>query len=110
MSATHANLSHVVPLKVLVGVFAALMLFTFLTVAATWVDLGQFNIVIALVIAVIKAVLVGLFFMHLRYDSPFYGVIFVIALAFVALFMGMALLDSTGYQAAIQAAQKPLTP
>ena len=85
---------HVMPLKVLFGVFAALLVFTVLTVAVTWVDLGSFNLLIALAVAVVKATLVALYFMHLRYDKPFNALALVSTLVFLALFIGFALLDT----------------
>ena len=100
----HDSHVHIVPMRILAGVFAALMILTFLTVAATWVDLGELNIVIALGVAVIKAAMVCLYFMHLRYDSPFNGMVLVVALLFVALFIGISLLDSHGYQTNVNAA------
>lgn len=89
--------AHAMPLWMLGGVFAILMILTGATVAATWVDLGEINIVIALAIAVVKASLVCLYFMHLRYDSPFNAVVLVVALVFVALFVAIPLMDSLGY-------------
>jgi len=60
---------HIVPAKVYFGVFGALMVFTTLTVGIAFVDLGFLNTVAALTIAVFKALLVILFFMHVRYAS-----------------------------------------
>lgn len=60
---------HVTPISVYVAIFAALMVLTIVTVAVAWVDLGAFNIVVALAVAVVKATLVVLFFMHLKYSS-----------------------------------------
>jgi len=101
MSSEHAAPGvHVVPMKVLVGVWLALVLLTVATVAASWVDFGHLlgepwlNLVGALGIAVIKGSLVGLYFMHLRYENPFHGFVLATALAFVALLIGIALLDS----------------
>jgi cytochrome c oxidase subunit 4 len=91
-------IAHVMPLPVLLGVFAALMVLTFLTVAATWVDLGWFNLPIAMAIATVKATLVALYFMHLRYDAPFNGLALLVALVFVALFILITLLDTFQYQ------------
>jgi cytochrome c oxidase subunit IV len=85
---------------------AALLLMTLLTVAAARCDLGSWNLIIALGIATIKAALVVLFFMHLRYDNPFYAIVFITALLFVALFLGLTLLDTTQYQPDIQAWQQ----
>ena len=88
---------HVVPTKVLVAVWLTLIVLTWLTVSATKIDLGGLNIFIALGIAVVKSAFVALYFMHLRYDKPFHGVVFVVALLFVALFISFALLDTKQY-------------
>jgi cytochrome c oxidase subunit IV len=60
--------SHVVPVRIYFAVFAALMVFTALTVWVAYLDLGFLNIAVALVIAVTKATLVILYFMHVRYS------------------------------------------
>ncbi|OFW29496.1 MAG: hypothetical protein A3H97_01035 [Acidobacteria bacterium RIFCSPLOWO2_02_FULL_65_29] len=62
-------MSHIVPKSVYYLIFAALMAGTAVTVAMAFVDLGAFNAVVALTIAVVKATLVVLFFMHVRYSS-----------------------------------------
>ena len=92
------TIGHVVPFWVLFGVFVALGILTFITVAATWVDLGDGNLWIALAIATVKASLVVLYFMHLRYDQPFNALIFIFALAFLALFISTILVDTSQYQ------------
>jgi cytochrome c oxidase subunit 4 len=61
--------SHVVPLKIYYAIFAALLAMTALTIQVAFLDLGALNIYVAMTIAVIKAMLVVLFFMHLRYSS-----------------------------------------
>ena len=107
----HEHEPHAVPMKVLIGVLAALLFLTWLTVAVSRPELvvpgveagdfagfGQWSILVALSIAVVKGALVGLYFMHLRYDAPFNGVILVTALVFVGLFIGLALLDTVEYQ------------
>ncbi len=88
---------HVVSLWVLFGVFAALIVLTVLTVAVTYVDLGDANIWVALGVAFVKAVLVGLYFMHLYWDNPFNSIILIIALLFLAVFIGAAMTDSVQY-------------
>ena len=60
---------HIVSPRVYVAVFLALMVLTGATVFAATVDLGRWNTPVALVIAVTKAVLVVLFFMHVKYSS-----------------------------------------
>jgi len=59
----------VVSPKVYAVIFALLLIFTATTVGASYLELGVFNAVVALAIAVIKAVLVVLFFMHVKYSS-----------------------------------------
>jgi cytochrome c oxidase subunit 4 len=86
------------PIPILLAVFVALAVLTYLTVAATYFDLGPLNLWIALGIATVKGALVALYFMHLRYDHPFNGLVFVIALLFLALFLGLTLLDTFQYQ------------
>jgi|ERR1700758_773375 cytochrome c oxidase subunit IV len=60
---------HIVSPKVYGIIFGSLLIFTGLTVAASYLELGVFNAVVALAIACIKAVLVILFFMHVKYSS-----------------------------------------
>lgn len=93
------GLSHIASTKVLLGTFGALMVLTILTVAATSIDLGSnMNLVVAMVIATVKAGLVCMFFMHLRYDKPLHTVAFLSALLFALLFVSFALMDSSEYQ------------
>ncbi len=97
-TAEHEALAHVVPLGVLLTVFVALMILTVVTVSATWFDWGGWNLWIAMGIATVKAALVALYFMHLRYDHPFNGLIFVTALVFLGLFLSLTMLDTLQYQ------------
>ncbi len=94
----HIAVGHVVPLWLLAAVALTLVLLTWVTVAVTYVDLGKLNLVVALVIAGLKAFLVALFFMHLRWDRPFNGIVFLTALAFVVLFISFALMDTVQYK------------
>ena len=90
---------HVVPLKILVGVWAILVVGTILTYAATYIDLGgTVNLLIAIAIATVKASFVCLYFMHLRWDHKFLSVVFISTLLFVGLFIFIAMMDSGEYQ------------
>jgi len=97
-----APLAHVVEVRVLVAVFAALIALTAVTVAVSYFDFGEWNLVVALGVATVKASLVALWFMHLRYDSPIYSVLFFVALVFFGLFLGIAMLDSVEYNPEVQ--------
>lgn len=102
--ATHAHPDdgavhpHIMSPKVLLAVYFALVILTVLTVSVTRFDFQNFNVGVALAIAVIKAALVILYFMHLKYDSPFYGLILVVALLFIALFIWFAMQDTSEYK------------
>jgi len=93
------GLGHVAPIKVLLGTWIALMILTVITVGATQIDLGaNLNLALAMAIAVVKATLVVLYFMHLRYDRLFHSVLLIGGLLAAALFVGFALFDSGQYQ------------
>jgi cytochrome c oxidase subunit 4 len=95
----HHGLAHTAAINVLVATGGTLLLLTLLTVAATKIDFGaNINLAIAMVIAVTKATLVILFFMHLRYDRLFHSVIFCSALLAASLFVGFTLMDTGQYQ------------
>jgi cytochrome c oxidase subunit IV len=67
--AAHGGEHHVLPLSIYWGVFFALVIGTALTVWTATIDLGRMNVIVALVIASVKAILVILFFMHVKYSS-----------------------------------------
>ncbi|MGE0104364.1 MAG: cytochrome C oxidase subunit IV family protein [Blastocatellales bacterium] len=88
---------HIVPIKVYIGVFLALMVFTALTVAVAKYDLehiwGPLNIIVALTVAVIKATLVVLYFMHVRYSSKLTQVIVVAGIFWLIIMLAFTLAD-----------------
>ncbi|MFA9477579.1 cytochrome C oxidase subunit IV family protein, partial [Phycisphaerales bacterium AB-hyl4] len=94
----HDEHIHVVPMSLLVGIFVALLVLTVVTVLAIYIEAGDLNVWIALAIAVVKAALVALYFMHLRWDSMFNGMVLIASLLFVAIFIGFAITDSTEYR------------
>jgi cytochrome c oxidase subunit 4 len=98
----HHGLGHVVSMKVLLGTWGALMFLTLVTVLATRIDLGSnMNLAVAMAIAVVKATLVVLFFMHLFYDRLFHSVLVIGGLLAAALFVGFTLMDSSQYQESV---------
>ncbi len=60
---------HIVPKPVYYVIFGLLMLFTYVTVQVAFIDLGPWNTIVALAVAVTKATLVVLYFMHVRYST-----------------------------------------
>jgi len=84
---------HIVPLRIYFLVFTALMVGTALTVMAARVDLGPMNIVVALVIAGIKAALVVLYFMHMRYSHRLNWIFAGAAVLWLMLLVGVTMAD-----------------
>ncbi len=66
---TNAGGHHILPLSVYWGVFTALVVGTLVTVWSATIDLGAMNVLVALAIASVKALLVILYFMHVKYSS-----------------------------------------
>ena len=60
---------HISPVRTYIAIFGALMVFTAITVAVAFINLGSLNFPVALGIAIVKATLVILFFMHVKYSS-----------------------------------------
>ena len=97
------EIAHVAPVRLLVGVWAALMLLTVITVAVTSIDFGsRINLIVAMAIATVKAGLVVTYFMHLRWDRPFHTLVFLGSLLFVSLFISMTLFDKSEYEQDIE--------
>jgi len=93
------GLAHTASIKVLLATGGTLLMLTIVTVLATKVDFGaNINLAVAMFIAVVKATLVVLFFMHLKYDKIFHTVVFVSAILAASLFVGFTLMDSNQYQ------------
>ncbi|HTC66328.1 MAG TPA: cytochrome C oxidase subunit IV family protein [Candidatus Acidoferrum sp.] len=84
---------HIVSPKVYVGIFLSLMVLTAATVVAAYVNLGPFNIVIALAIASVKATLVVLYFMHARYSPNRTHMVIIAAVFWLAIMLALTLSD-----------------
>ena len=84
---------HITSRKVYYAVFAALLLLTYATVAVSKIDLGRFNTIVALTIAVTKAVMVVLFFMHVRYSTRLTKLVVVGGFVWLALLIGLTMVD-----------------
>jgi cytochrome c oxidase subunit IV len=96
------SLAHVVDVRVLLAVFAALMALTAITVAVSYFNFGALNLMVALGVATIKAALVALWFMHLRYENGLNAFIFLVGVVFLGLFLIITMLDSVEYNPNVQ--------
>jgi cytochrome c oxidase subunit IV len=86
-------MSHISPTSTYFTVFGTLMVLTAVTVAAAFTDLGALNFPVALAIAVTKATVVILFFMHVKYSSKLTKFVVVSCLFFLASLFGLTFTD-----------------
>ncbi len=84
---------HIAPKGLYVTIFAALMVLTALTVGAAFVNLGAFSFSVALAIAIIKAVLVILIFMGVRYSTRLTWVVIGTGFFFLLILFALTLSD-----------------
>jgi cytochrome c oxidase subunit 4 len=84
---------HIVSPKIYVGVFLALVVFTISTYSIAKLDLGPFNAMVAIVIAMIKSMLVILFFMHVKYSPKMTKVTIVSGLFFLLILLALSMTD-----------------
>jgi cytochrome c oxidase subunit 4 len=86
--------AHILSSTLYVTIWITLMILTVVTAAVSFVDLGPFNTVVALVIASVKALLVVLFFMHVKYSSDrLTKAVCVAVLFWLMLLLGLSLMD-----------------
>jgi len=84
---------HVAPKSMYYAVFAALIIGTALTVAAAFVDMGALNNVVMLAIAITKAALVVLFFMHVRWGTRLTWVVAASGFVWLLILFGLTMQD-----------------
>ncbi len=86
---------HIIQKATLYKVFGSLVALTILTgLTAEFVDIGAFNIPLALAIAASKATLVATFFMALKYDNKVNTLVFLLGIIFVGIFLIFTLFDT----------------
>ena len=76
-----------------VSVFLALCVLTVITVQVAGHDFGPFNLIVALGVAITKASLVVLYFMHARYSPKLTGVVIASSIAFFVILIFLTLTD-----------------
>lgn len=93
MSDHEEHNNHIVSPGIYLTIILTLMVLTALTVAAAYVNLGQFNIVVALAIATLKATLVVLFFMHAKYAPKRTQLVIIAGIFWLGLLLFMTMSD-----------------
>lgn len=84
---------HIVSIRIYIAIFLTLMVLTAVTVWVAFIDLGAMNNVVAMTIAVIKATLVILFFMHVRYSTPLTWVVIATGFFWLIVMIGLTMSD-----------------
>ena len=90
----HHGPGHIISFKYTLGTFLALMVLTVVTVGVAQFDLGAMDMPVALLVAGVKATLVCLFFMHLRWDRPINTLVLSGSIFFVVLFLIITMFDT----------------
>ncbi len=89
----HATHGHIVPISTYLLVFIALLIGTALTTEVAKHDLGRWNTVVALAIAVTKMILVVLFFMHVKYATGLTRVVIIAGFFWLAIMITLSCTD-----------------
>lgn len=84
---------HISPMTAYYKVFGALLVLTGLTYAVSYMSLGPASLPVAMLVAVVKASLVCMYFMHLKYDERYHVFVFLSTLIFVGIFFTFTLFD-----------------
>ena len=85
---------HVLSLKIYLGIGGLLIFHTAITVLVAQVNLGAWNLAVAMMIAASKGTFVLLFFMHLKYDNNIYSILFLLSVLTLAVFIIFILFDT----------------
>jgi cytochrome c oxidase subunit IV len=83
------HVEHHLPKNLYFAIFAALMVLTAMTVGLAYINLGPLNIVVALIVAIVKASLVVMFFMHLKYESHLTKVVLGAGIFWLVILLGI---------------------
>ena len=92
-AANHALEHHIVPKRIYFIIFGLLMLCTYLTVQIAFLDLGPLNTIAAIGIAIFKATLVVLFFMHVRYSTRLTWAVVIGSIFWLGILLALTLAD-----------------
>lgn len=96
MSSHSHDEHHVMPLKTYLAVYFSLLFLTIVTVGVSYLGLPAIpSVILAMVVASIKATLVGAWFMHLLYDNKFNVIFFLASLWFIGVFFVFTSIDLT---------------
>ena len=84
---------HVLPDGLFIMVWVGLLILTAITVGASVMFSGTVGIVTAMIVTPIKAILILMYFMHLKYEKPGFVIMFLVAVGILAIFLGLTFFD-----------------
>jgi len=96
MSNSHSAVAekpHVLPDGLFVMVWAALLVLTAITVGGSVFFPGKVGILVAMIVTPIKATLILMYFMHLKYEKKAFTIMFLVAVGILSVFIGLTLFD-----------------
>jgi len=96
MSNSHSAVAekpHVLPDGLFVMVWAALLVLTAITVGGSVFFPGKIGILVAMIVTPIKATLILMYFMHLKYEKKAFTIMFLVAVGILSVFIGLTLFD-----------------
>jgi len=106
--AQHDHKDHILPFSLYMKIGATLLVLTGVTVWVAQYHLGEFNLLVAMIIALLKGLLVALFFMHLKYTSKLFSVVFVGALLMLAVFITFTMFDTMSRDTLYEEVAQPI--
>ena len=89
----HHDDLHILPDITQLRVFVALIILTIITVTASVKYPGQIGIAVALVVTPLKAALILMYFMHLKFERRVFSIMFLVAISILAIVRGLTILD-----------------
>ena len=84
---------HISPTRLYVGILLALVMLTLITVGVSYLDMHKFTVFTAMLVATVKATLVLLYFMHIRFEKPMYAVMILAVLLTYGIFVVLTFSD-----------------
>jgi cytochrome c oxidase subunit 4 len=89
----NAESVHITSYRTYGWVLVILLALTCLTITVTWVDLSALTVLVAMIIASVKAYIVLTWFMHLKFESSLFRALVIVVLAIYALVIGLTFFD-----------------
>ncbi len=92
-AAAHDSEDHIIPDGLFILVWNALLILTAMTVGASVFFPGKVGVGVAMIITPIKATLILMYFMHLKYEKKVFVIMFLAAMAILGSFLGLTFID-----------------